>query len=115
MAVTDGASVNSRQPPTSAYHERIQKLSERLSGLQTGLDTERNTRYDALDKRVESVDQRLQTAQDSVTKKFKSVQDQVSVLSKEIDEDKKLREDIHAAKEKDLTAIEGKYVLHIVS
>ncbi len=51
------------------YFERINKLSERLQGLQVGLQHERNSRYDQLCSRLKTVDERVTGAQEANGKK----------------------------------------------
>jgi len=89
---------------SGAYYDRINRLSERLSGLHQGLEHERNSRFDQLGQRMYDVDLRLQTTQDSLTGDLAHLKEQLANFQRDFEEEKFNREAVSDAKSKELTA-----------
>jgi len=90
------------------YYDRIHKLSERLSGLQTGLEAERNSRFDQLNLRMHDIDTRLATQQEGAAKKFSLLKEQLSQFQKDLEEEKIGRDRVTDGKNKELLNIDLK-------
>merc|ERR1740129_291465 len=89
-----------------SYYDRISKLSERLSGLQQGLEHERNVRFDHLSVKMQDVDARLQSSQDAVQRECGQLKEQLSKFQRDFDEERLNREGLQDAKSKELSAID---------
>merc|ERR1719409_463466 len=94
---TQGQSRGAAMPAASgsstggSYYDRISKLSERLSGLQQGLEHERNQRFDTLSLKMADVDARLHASQESVTKECSVLKEQLSKFQRDFEEERMSR------------------------
>ena len=95
----------------TAYYERIQRLSDRLSNLQTGLESEKQSRLEVLNSKLRSVDEKLTSNSDVSAKKFQSMKETLTKISKSIEEEKRLRDKIFDDKDTELRELD----LHVQS
>ena len=95
----------------SAYYERIQRLSDRLSNLQTGLESEKQSRLDVLNVKLRSVDEKLTTNSDLSAKKFHSMKEILTKIQKNIEDERRLRDKVFEDKDTELRELD----LHIQS
>eukprot|EP00439_Symbiodinium_sp_Y106_P047730 s356_g6.t1 len=91
------------------YYERINRLSERLSGLQQGLEHERNSRFDQLSQRMYDVDLKLQQSQEPSDAKQSlrsqgELSDQLLKFQRDFDEERLGREAMTESRSKELGA-----------
>lgn len=98
----DGSSSNKN---SGAYFDRISKLSSRLQGIQVGLQSERNSRFDQLCQNLTKLDERLQISQESSQKKFGILKDQMGEFGKDLEGEKIAREKFQIAKNQDLEQV----------
>merc|ERR1719324_1840195 len=75
-----------------SYQDRINKLSEKLVGLHTGLESDRGQRFEHLNTQMKQLDERLATAQDASAKKFGVLKDQSNAFDAELNAEKNTRE-----------------------
>mmetsp|Transcript_4132 Transcript_4132/g.7586 ORF Transcript_4132/g.7586 Transcript_4132/m.7586 type:complete len:253 (-) Transcript_4132:39-797(-) len=90
--------------PGGNYYERINRLSERLSGLQQGLEHERNSRFDQLSQRMYDVDLKLQQSQETLHSDLALLKDQLVKFQRDFDEERLGREAMTEARSKELGA-----------
>lgn len=100
------ATGNAAGAGSGAYYDRISKLSERLAGLQTGLEHERNSRFDQLSQKMHDVDLRLASSQDSAASKISQLKEQLSKFHRDFDDERVNREALQETKQKELSGID---------
>ena len=91
---------------SSAYYERIQRLSDRLSSLQTGLESEKQSRLDVLNSKLRSIDEKLTTNSDLSSKKFHSMKEMLTKITKNIEEERRLRDKVFEDKDTELRELD---------
>eukprot|EP00919_Chromeraceae_sp_WS-2016_P059076 GHVR01140385.1.p1 GENE.GHVR01140385.1~~GHVR01140385.1.p1 ORF type:complete len:173 (-),score=57.92 GHVR01140385.1:218-703(-) len=110
MAYLTQGSMCNAQTYTTPHHDRIQKLSQRLSGLQVGLETEKNTRLECLQSRLLDVDDRLTNSQDVSAKRFAMLKEQLSRYQVELEEERAAREKLAEDRQRDVAVLDQKSV-----
>eukprot|EP00919_Chromeraceae_sp_WS-2016_P059091 GHVR01140414.1.p1 GENE.GHVR01140414.1~~GHVR01140414.1.p1 ORF type:complete len:157 (-),score=27.12 GHVR01140414.1:528-965(-) len=108
MAYLTQGSMCNAQTYTTPHHDRIQKLSQRLSGLQVGLETEKNTRLECLQSRLLDVDDRLTNSQDVSAKRFAMLKEQLSRYQVELEEERAAREKLAEDRQRDVAVLDQK-------
>merc|ERR1719281_1295359 len=93
---------------SGSYYERISRLSERLSGLQQGLEHERNVRFDTLQHKMHDVDSKLHGAQENMQKDCSQLKDSLAKFQRDFDEERLNREALHETKSKELAGIDAR-------
>ena len=94
-----------------AYYERIQRLSDRLSNLQNGLESEKQSRLDVLNVKLRSIDEKLTTNSDHSSKKFHSMKETLNKMQKSLEDERRLRDKVFEDKDTELRELD----LHIQS
>merc|ERR550514_2674659 len=89
-----------------SYHNRIAKLSDKLSDLHQGLESDRNSRFDTLNGKMRMLDERLATSQDAAAKRFASLKDQLVIFQKELEEEKENREALAERKAQEIASMD---------
>merc|ERR1719433_1906825 len=77
---------------SGSYYDRISRLSERLSGLQQGLEHERNSRFDQLGQKLCDIDSRLQSSQEGLQHDCGQLREQLAKFQRDFDEERLSRE-----------------------
>jgi hypothetical protein len=90
----------------SAYYERIQRLSDRLSSLQTGLESEKQSRLDVLNSKLRSIDEKLTTNSEASAKKFHSMKEMLTKLTKTMEDERRMRDKIFEDKDSELRELD---------
>merc|ERR1719261_2212921 len=84
----ENSAPSNRPGSSGSYYDRISKLSERLSGLQQGLEHERNLRFDGLGVKMQDVDARLMASQESVNQECGALKEQLAKFHRDFDEER---------------------------
>lgn len=92
--------------PSGSYYERIGRLSERLSGLQQGLEHERNVRFDSLHTKMHDVETRLTVSQENMTKDCAALKESLVQFQRDFDEERLNREALNDARANELTTMD---------
>merc|ERR1719199_1200425 len=109
MALSPAAASDSgmrKAEKSGSYYDRIHRLSERLSGLQSGLEQERTSRFDQLSTRMQDVDARLSAAQEAAQAKASILKEQLSKFQTDFEEERLSRESMQESKSRELSGID---------
>lgn len=87
--------------------DRISKLSERLSSIQTGLASERSSRFEQLSGNLGRLDERLGVSQEAAAKKFSLLKDQVGELGRELEGERAERNRLVETRGRELEQVRG--------
>ena len=86
--------------------DRITRLSQQLSGLQSTLETDRVGRLDQLERRYQALEEQVWEVQEQTNKKINILREQVARLQKALEEERGGRESLMEQKMRDLTMLE---------
>lgn len=90
---------------------RIQQLSDKLAGLQQGLEDEKMQRVDTIEQRLHVLDEKLIRASQADDKKFKMLKDAVGKLTDSLENEKRAREALAESKAKELQIADSRLQL----
>jgi hypothetical protein len=86
---------------------RIKQLTDRLLGLQSGLEGDRQAKFDAFNSRFKSIESRLDSAGASSDNKYKLLKDQLSRVAEGLAQERHMREAMDERKAKELKLVEN--------
>ena len=66
----------------SPHTDRISRISEKLNGLQLGLESDKQGKYEQLDNRLKIMNDQFEEFQESMSKKFGSLKENVILIIK---------------------------------
>ena len=92
----------------SPNNDRIQKLSDRLKGIQSTLESDKVTKVDDLERRLQVMEEQFWEMQDENTKKFAILREMMSKLGKGVEEERQARESFIDFKGKELLSVSEK-------
>merc|ERR1711934_1011944 len=92
---------------------RIRQLSDKLCQLQDELDTEKESRGEAVELKLKVLDDRLIRAQISEEEKIKPLHDQINSLTEELYAERLEREMMDETKSKEVKTVESSISLDI--
>lgn len=91
---------------TGLSSDRINRLSERLCGLQQGLEHERHARFQNLNQKMSDVDGTMQQAQESLLRECHVMKEALSRFHQDFEEECCKREALMEAKTKELSVVD---------
>ena len=83
-------------------NERVRRLSEKLQGIQSNLESDRSSRYLDLEKQLDELESSYQEAHEHNSKRFQSLKDQVQKIEKSLDEELHMRDSFFEIKSQEL-------------
>lgn len=86
---------------------RIKQLTERLLGLQSGLEGDRQAKFEAFNSRFKSIETRLDTAGVNSDNKYKLLRDQLNRVAEGLGQERHMRETLDERKAKELKLVEN--------
>mmetsp|Transcript_21702 Transcript_21702/g.39612 ORF Transcript_21702/g.39612 Transcript_21702/m.39612 type:complete len:251 (-) Transcript_21702:1719-2471(-) len=86
---------------------RIKQLTDRLLGLQSGLEGERQAKFEAFNARFKSIETRLDTSGVNSDNKYKLLRDQLNRVSEGLTQERHMRETLDERKGKELKLVEN--------
>lgn len=89
-----------------SQQDRITRISQQLSGLQTTLETDRVGRLDQLERRYQALEEQMWEVQEQTNKKVNILREQVARLQKALEEERGGRESLMEQKMRDLALLE---------
>mmetsp|Transcript_2868 Transcript_2868/g.8107 ORF Transcript_2868/g.8107 Transcript_2868/m.8107 type:complete len:290 (-) Transcript_2868:69-938(-) len=87
------------------HRDRMSILSDKLCVLHSGLDQDRNVRYEHLQGKLRALDDRVGASQDATHKKFVVLKDQIVQFQRELSSEQMLRDSMVIEKEEEIKNI----------
>ncbi|CAD8079352.1 unnamed protein product [Paramecium sonneborni] len=102
---------NSRslQQQISPSSGRIQKISEKLSTIQIGVENERFQKLEQAEQRIQQAEDAFNEFQEQIFTKLNGLRDQLGKLQKQVEEDKLAKEQANETKNREVSALEKKF------
>ena len=70
------------------YHDRVNKIQEKIHGLHQNIESEKSNKLEGLDRKINDVDNKVVEWHETNTKKFNLVKQEINDIQKYIEEDK---------------------------
>lgn len=101
-----GGNQDSSASSETAYRDRINNLTSKLSTLHEGIDKDRNSRYDHLQNKMKHLDERLSASQDASAKKFGVLKDHMLIFQQSLKAEQENRDAFQLRKEDEIVQID---------
>ncbi|CAK80531.1 unnamed protein product (macronuclear) [Paramecium tetraurelia] len=88
---------------------RIQKISEKLSTIQIGVENERFQKLEQAEQRIQQAEDEFNEFQEQIFTKLNGLRDQLGKLQKQVEEDKLAKEQANETKNREVSALEKKF------
>ncbi|CAD8119604.1 unnamed protein product [Paramecium sonneborni] len=88
---------------------RIQKISEKLSTIQIGVENERFQRLEQAEQRIQQAEDAFNEFQEQIFTKLNGLRDQLGKLQKQVEDDRQAKEQAIDAKNRDVLALTKKF------
>lgn len=92
---------------SSLNQDRIFQISNKLAGIQTGIDSDRGTKLDQLERKCQALEEHLWESQEQINKKFSQHKSQLDMLNENLNTLKESREFYFDSKFKELSDLES--------
>lgn len=92
----------------SGYKDRVKRLSERLQGIQGNFESDKNSRFSEIEKKLDDLEKDFCESQDQNNKKFSMLKDSIQKLEKAFDEELHVRDSIFELKSQEISEFQSR-------
>ena len=97
-----------KQKMDSGYKDRVKRLSERLQGIQVNLETDKNSRFSEIERKLDDLEKDFYDYQDQNNKRFSSLKDSIQKIEKSLDEELHIRDSVFEIKSQEISEFQSR-------